>query len=393
VTGVPRDSISGGKPGEVHSIVLAPGGQQVDITWVAPTQRLSYHSYWFRQYLIDEQRFAGVAADWTDGANFHAQQEFASERDEIASAELSADGTELVVRWADGAEVRLPTEDIWSLSFQEDIATAIEPRVWGPGDPFPGHDFAAIMTLEDAFFDLLVDFARWGILQIFDAPPEPDTVIRIANRIGTLCPSHLGDTFEVKPKDDPDHIGEVCAEIPLHIDLVYRQDPPPVQLLHAIKQVEEGGENEFVDVRRIIELLNPDDLSLLRSTPVDFVADSSRVHFRGRHPILKLDVDRRFEGVFYNQYKIVIPPTTPSGFYFAFERFRHLIRSPEHLCPVKLPEGSVIIFDNRRVLHGRRRFVSASRHLVGAFANGDDFRSRLRVMWRERQVAPARVGP
>lgn len=373
-------------PSAVQSVTVAPCGEKVDITWEPSSRRLSYHSYWFRQYVVDERRFSDVADAWTDGANFHAQREFASETDRIASAEIVTEGTALRLCWTDGTEVTLATEFIWMRSFQQDIVGSIEPRKWGPGEPFPCHDFTAVMSSEDALFDLLVDFARWGVLHILDAPARSDTVIGVANRIATLCPSHLGDTFEVKPKDNPDHIGEVCAAIPLHIDLVYRQDPPSIQLLHVLNQIDEGGENEFVDIRRIIELLSTEDLEILRSTPVDFVADSSRVHFRGRHPILHLDLEGGFEGVFYNQYKIIIPPTTPSGFYFAFERFRHMIHSPQHLCPVRLPEHSVTIFDNRRVLHGRRRFSSENRHLVGAFANSDDFRSNLRVMWRERQA-------
>lgn len=121
---------------------------------------------------------------------------------------------------------------------------------------------------------------------------------------------------------------------------------------------------------------------MLAETLVEFVADSETVHFRGSHPILRFEHDGSFAGVFYNQYKLIIPPGAPAALYGAFERFREMIHSERYLYSVRLPESSITVFDNRRALHGRSSFSDGARHLIGCFANADDLRSRFRVLSR-----------
>jgi gamma-butyrobetaine dioxygenase len=66
-----------------------------------------------------------------------------------------------------------------------------------------------------------------------------------------------------------------------------------------------------------------------------------------------------------------------------------MIHSERYLYTLRLPESSITVFDNRRMLHGRRGFNDGAQHLIGCFANADDLRSRFRVLARRRIGATA----
>jgi alpha-ketoglutarate-dependent taurine dioxygenase len=48
-----------------------------------------------------------------------------------------------------------------------------------------------------------------------------------------------------------------------------------------------------------------------------------------------------------------------------------------------IPQDGIVMFDNRRVLHGRRPVEDARRHVIGCFIDDDDLRSSYRLL-RER---------
>jgi gamma-butyrobetaine dioxygenase len=62
--------------------------------------------------------------------------------------------------------------------------------------------------------------------------------------------------------------------------------------------------------------------------------------------------------------------------------FAGLVESEENLYEYRLQEGECVIFNNRRVLHGRRQFdtTTGSRWLKGAYIDTDVFMSKYRVL-------------
>jgi alpha-ketoglutarate-dependent taurine dioxygenase len=62
--------------------------------------------------------------------------------------------------------------------------------------------------------------------------------------------------------------------------------------------------------------------------------------------------------------------------------FSDLVESEENLYEYRLQEGECVIFNNRRILHGRRQFDTATgmRWLKGAYIDTDVFMSKYRVL-------------
>ena len=68
----------------------------------------------------------------------------------------------------------------------------------------------------------------------------------------------------------------------------------------------------------------------------------------------------------------------------ALRTFAAVIRDSALECRYRLSPGELLIFDNRRVLHGRAAFDPATggRHLQGCYVDRDQLLSRIRVLER-----------
>ena len=76
------------------------------------------------------------------------------------------------------------------------------------------------------------------------------------------------------------------------------------------------------------------------------------------------------------------------AFYRAHRTFNRYIRDPRFEYKFQLEAGTVLLFDNHRLLHGRTAF-RGHRRLIGCYLNGDDYRSRLRGLLYERDHGSA----
>ena len=86
-------------------------------------------------------------------------------------------------------------------------------------------------------------------------------------------------------------------------------------------------------------------------------------------------------------------PEQAELFYSAFRAFEHIINRPELVLQTRLQPGDLVIFNNRRVLHGRTQFdpTTGERHLRGSYIDLDAFRDRWRVL--SERFHPAAAPP
>ena len=76
--------------------------------------------------------------------------------------------------------------------------------------------------------------------------------------------------------------------------------------------------------------------------------------------------------------------------YRAIRRFTALCDSPGFRITFPFRPGDCVVFDNRRVLHGREAFEEGvgERHLRGCYVDRDDLYSRLRMLARAARQVP-----
>ena len=70
------------------------------------------------------------------------------------------------------------------------------------------------------------------------------------------------------------------------------------------------------------------------------------------------------------------------SYYKAYRAFMAKTRDPQYGLAIKLKAGEMVVFDNRRILHGRDSFDPATgfRHLHGCYVDRGEFTSRLRLL-------------
>jgi gamma-butyrobetaine dioxygenase len=102
-------------------------------------------------------------------------------------------------------------------------------------------------------------------------------------------------------------------------------------------------------------------------------------------PVITLDGDGHVIEIRYNAHLAGIfdmPTEVMPAFYRAYRGYMAKTRDPKYRLTLKLRAGEMVVFDNRRVLHGRESFdpSTGARHLHGCYVDRGEFSSRLRLL-------------
>ncbi|MBN3324995.1 BODG dioxygenase, partial [Atractosteus spatula] len=222
-------------------------------------------------------------------------------------------------------------------------------------------------------------------------------------------------TWQVQDKTDANNVAYTSGKLSLHSDYPALHHPPGVQFLHCIRQAEEGGQSEVVDGFNAANQLrreNPEAFRILSSLRIDFTdtgADYCDFAVQSKNRIIDVDADGQVVRINYNNATrdsvLDAPLEQIQPFYGALKAFVDLMGRPQNLVtyrmepdcrafplvgvtcphPCVLPTGDMVTFDNWRLLHGRRSYVSTRRnprHLEGAYLDWDEVMSRLRILRR-----------
>ena len=180
-----------------------------------------------------------------------------------------------------------------------------------------------------------------------------------------------------------------------HVDLAYYESPPGFQFMHALRfdASVKGGESTFVDVFAVAEdfrRLHPEHFAILCRVPSTFmkhhltreqatIMEYQRPHIQVNHrnEVVAVHWSPPFEGPLRVPFQSVMP------YYDAYRVFHDLVEGGEHCYEFKLKQGDTVIFNQRRVLHGRKQLTPCSdgvRHLQGTYINIDDAICRYNVL-------------
>ncbi|KAH0162604.1 Clavaminate synthase-like protein, partial [Aureobasidium melanogenum] len=147
-------------------------------------------------------------------------------------------------------------------------------------------DYNEYMSDEKVLFDLLQQLQMYGLVFIKNVPEAESSVVQTANRIGPLKNTFYGDTWDVRSVSNAKNVAYTDVNLGFHMDLLYMQQPPRLQLLHCLRASEQGGVSLFSDAYRAVQqLYNMDQAAFeaLAETPVNFHYDNDNHHyFRSR---------------------------------------------------------------------------------------------------------------
>ena len=362
-------------------------GDWLHLSW---EDGLTYRAY--GMFLRENEVTPGIVSDIT--------REREVELDRMPQTAVPADARidgagDLAVTWDDGGQSRFLG------GWLRDLAEG----AWRPDAGLPPRqswttaDIAAPPTLDGADYfgddsilaDLLVKLWTFGLARLRGLPTDPGTVQRVAERIGTVRNSNFGFLFSVETKPDPDSNAYRAVPLDAHTDLATRETQPGFQLLHCLENTSTGGESTMVDGFAVAEALRaeaPDDYGALTEHAWVFTNRHRDTDYRWSGPIIETDeegapVEIRNTG-FLRFYPDMAERDVPAA-YAALRRFTALCREPRFRMATPFAAGDLVIFDNRRVLHGRAGFdrQSGVRRLQGCYLDRDEVTSRLRILARQ----------
>ncbi|CRK97926.1 CLUMA_CG011299, isoform A [Clunio marinus] len=258
-------------------------------------------------------------------------------------------------------------------------------------------DFMKIIETDHELYDWLNCLAIHGVAIIKNTPQTENEIRRIAERVGFIRRTHYGEDFTVKAKEGASNVAYLTAPLQMHADLPYYHHAPGVNILHCLVQSKsKGAENLLTDGFQIVNIMkqdHPEEFEALSKILVnwyDVGKEESGPPFHSilRAPMFCFDYENKIERINHSI------PQRDSFFtasvedvkrwYKALAKFIELIH--REAVEFKTEEGTILSFDNSRLLHGRKQYEDSAgnyRHLVGAYLDWDEIYSRLRVLQKE----------
>jgi gamma-butyrobetaine dioxygenase len=246
-----------------------------------------------------------------------------------------------------------------------------------------GLDDAAILGITE-------DFLRYGFVLLRDVPSEPGQVLKVARQFGFPRETNFGVLFDVRSVPDANDLAYTSLALEPHTDNPYRDPVPGIQLLHCLTNRTAGGLSTLVNGVAVAEALRVRDahaFQILASTPVRFRYIDRDAELIAWAPMIDCTVTGVVRAVHVSARLDFVPLLSApelDRFYRARRLFDALLKSAEFEIRFRLDDGDLVMFDNRRLLHGRTSFDPAEglRHLQGCYIDSDGPQSLYRVLRR-----------
>lgn len=318
----------------------------------------------------------------------------------LLSAHLESDSLELT--YADGYVSRIPLS---LLSAHRPGQRAADPAIipaqlWRAdlsAAGIPRHLAVPILVDDRALNTWMHETAAYGLAIVYHLEDRVGAGVDLAERIGFLRETNFRTTFEVINKPDPNNLAYTSIALPLHTDLPNQETPPGYQFLHCLANEADGGGSLFADgfaMAEDLRLEDPQAFRLLSEVSIPFRFQDDDADIRAHKPVIKLDAAGKVIEISFNAHLAGIfdmEAEIMPAFYRAYRAYMAKTRDEKYQLTLKLKAGEMVVFDNRRVLHGREAFNPSTgyRHLHGCYVDRGEFASRLRLLARSNCLEPA----
>lgn len=279
--------------------------------------------------------------------------------------------------------------------------------------------YAHWMEDSSRFAEAFRNLHFWGLVVIRGVPQTEDAVEQVASRLGHLQATFYGPTWDVVSKPQAENVAYTNEFLCLHQDLMYLKEPPRIQVLHCLENGCEGGDSLFSDGIRAahdLRLNNPAAYRALASIPVDFHYAKGGHYWHNSHITIVKPSNRYgpsedpssvrwsppFQAPFW---AAIVNGNRESSFgsraghrvekwQEAAKLFKDTLEDPANMVQFRVQPGDCVVFDNWRVLHGRRAFdtASGSRHLRGTYVENQALISTWLRLQREGLIFPEEEG-
>ncbi|ORY71478.1 uncharacterized protein BCR38DRAFT_307753, partial [Pseudomassariella vexata] len=300
------------------------------------------------------------------------QNDFLSRQGENHVSKYSADWIQSFFFPAPYGSFKLPNRIFWDKAIFEKDRITLDYNHWMAS----GRDFVQGM----------LQLRTHGLLFLKNVPESEESVIHVANQIGNLQETLYGRTWNVRSKPQAENVAYTNSFLGLHQDLLYTVDPPRIQILHCLENTCEGGESLFSDGLRAAHLMKLGPAHFFKPLIHKVLRYEYKKH-NHHYQQVRAVVHQNLEKVYWS------PPFQASdqnllktgqgskhyrAWVEAATKFRKLLEDDPWMYEYKMKPGECVLFDNLRILHGRKQFDTSSgrRWLKGAYVAHDVYSSK-----------------
>ncbi|KAL8588906.1 hypothetical protein ACOMHN_051500 [Nucella lapillus] len=377
---------------EVQSVDLLSDGKQLAIHW-SDGKVSKFHSVWLRHSCFCPQ----CRMDHT--GQIKVEFDKIPEPSRILSAVDDGEGC-LTVQWKEepGHTGVLPLRFLKANCYSKESLQQKRDSLrmtFSKDNVIPQLQYEDVMNSSQGLYRWMKALNQTGISIVNDVPCETGMVGKVCKRIAD-CLQHTiyGEIFDVKTVSRPINAAYAPVELKLHMDQPMYEAAPGLQALHCVKFDEDikGGDNIFVDLFHVAETFrekHPEDFDILSRVPINMETihydREWPVHMRYHRHMFTLNQYGDLIGVVWHPH-LMGPLEVEEEFveptYRALAKFYTLINNFPYQFRNRLSPGQLVIFNNRRVLHGRSAFDShvGDRHLQGCYVEISEFKSRVHVL-------------
>ena len=251
-------------------------------------------------------------------------------------------------------------------------------------------DHEEIIKDNEKFKKWLNTIYFYGFAIVENSPIANKSAFKILNLIGAHRETFFGTPFEVINIPKPNNQAYTSDQLANHTDLPYYEYVPGYQFLHCLINDANGGSSTVVDGFAVSDFLKKNDFNkfkLLTNHEVIFKDnDYTQKNIRmQKKPIIKINKQNDYDEIRINlgaMGTLDLDPKIMNDYYEAYIYFYKLLHGDRFQIEFKLKSGDIFCFDNRRILHGRKKFdaKSGNRHLQGYYIDREEIISKLNFL-------------
>uniref|UniRef100_A0A1B0CUK0 Trimethyllysine dioxygenase, mitochondrial n=1 Tax=Lutzomyia longipalpis TaxID=7200 RepID=A0A1B0CUK0_LUTLO len=297
----------------------------------------------------------------------------------------------LAISWNDGHESQYSWDFL--TSHASHLKQSVTKRILWDAEKISQSAFARVslgdlMADEEAARSVVESLVCYGVAFVDKVPANVSCTELAIKRLFPIHKTFFGEmwTFQsgVMKESDTAYTHEALGA---HTDNTYFCDPAGLQVLHCTEFEGDGGESLLVDGYRVaseVKKKHPEVYARLCSTAIPFEYKDDTHHHAYTAPLIKEDkVTGSVEQIRFNLYDRAPLDTLPydeiQQFYSDLRVMAAEVASEGNEWWFKLSPGTVMIFDNWRLLHGRAA-LTGKRSMCGCYVARTDFLSVARKM-------------
>jgi len=369
------------------SVVLSKAtlkGDDVELSFGDDRQQAALSLFWLRDHCQSSQSHHPETKQ-------RLLNTFAIPSDISARAvSLEDNGHVLRIDWASEDHVsRFDASYLADLRLAPDVLP-IKRETWdrdsmAGGAPSVGYE--GFLKNDAVLKDYLEKVESYGFAFIEGVPGTPEATQEVAKRISYIRETIFGGYWDFTANMEHKDTAYTSMSIGPHTDGTYAFDAPGYQMFHCLAADCTGGENVLIDGFKIAELMRRDHPAEYQALteiaiPGQYLDHERGVHLMARRPLFRRNDLGELIQVSYNNHDrapFTLSAAQQKMFYKAIARFAGYCNDETLHYRRRLLPGSVLLFDNWRVLHARDAYTGY-RRLAGVYLNKEDVESRLRVL-------------